>query len=70
MKRSSMLHGLAAGTAILGALSFVGFWIAVVKGNFVGLVPQLLFSNALMMFLASIAFGVAALYHWHIEKKK
>jgi len=62
MKWSPLLHGIAAITGILGALSLISSWL-VRTGTILGLSQNHLFNNAIGLLLASIAFGIGTLIH-------
>jgi len=69
MKWSPILHGIAAISGILGLLSLVWFWIALLSGGtFIGIAAEHAHDDAVAFFLASIAFGVGTLIHQKQEK--
>ncbi len=72
MKWSLILHGLAAASGILGAIVVIIWWVVLVKEGtpIFSLNPEHLYDDALILFLASIAFGIGALIHQNTEKEK
>ncbi|MCH8049594.1 hypothetical protein IH979_02690 [Patescibacteria group bacterium] len=69
MKWSPILHGIAAISGVLGALSLIGAWIAGSAGTFLGFSQAHLFEDAQSLLLVSIAFGVGTIIHQRLEKK-
>ena len=69
-KLSKPLHVVSAVSAVLGAVALLGFWWSTEKGTFLGLTPDHLAFDAMLLLLASIAFGTLSSYHMQIEKKK
>ena len=68
-KWSPILHGVAAISAIVGALALIAAWIAGSE-TFLGLTQQHLFEDAKALLLVSIAFGIGTLIHLKEEQRK
>lgn len=67
MKWSSILHGIAATSATIGALALIGAWIAG-SGTFFGQTQGHFFNDAKVLLLLSIATGIGTLVHLQLEK--
>jgi len=71
MKWSPILHGIAALTGIAGILALFAWWIAIIQGGtFLGVSQEHAYSNAIALFLASIAFGIGTLIHQRQEQQQ
>jgi len=70
MKWSPLLHGIAAVSGVLGAIALVVFWIASANEGMSMFSSEHAYRDALVLFLASIAFGIGALIHQRLEETK
>ena len=72
MKWSPILHGIAAVTGVMGALTLIIWWIALYRstGTLFSFSPEHLYLDTLALLLVSIAFGIGALVHQNQEKNK
>lgn len=71
MKWSPILHGVAASAGILGVLTLLGWWIALVRSSGFTLMftPAHMYDDAIALLLVSIAFGIGTLIHQKQESK-
>jgi len=70
MKWSLILHAVAAISGILGLLALLSFWFGLATGKtFLGNTPDHTYDDAVVLFLASIAFGIGTLIHQNQERK-
>lgn len=69
MKLSSVLHGVASVTGVLGALALSVAWVAGENGTALGFSEQHLFSDAIVFLLISIASGIGTLVHLQLERQ-
>ena len=71
IKWSPILHGIAAVSGVVGALAVLSWWISLwaTEGFSLFFSPQHAYENAIILFLASIAFGIGALIHQNQERK-
>ena len=70
MKWSPLLHGISAVSGILGVLALLVFWITAANEGVRLFSSEHAYKDVVVLFLASIAFGVGALIHQHEEKRK
>jgi len=69
MKWSPILHGIAAIAAVLGLLSLLWFWGAILSGGTLfNVTAEHIHDEVVALFLASIAFGIATLVHQKQER--
>ena len=68
IKWSSILHITAVVAGIFGVLIFLGAWIAEVNEAFLGYSWEHLVNDAMVLFLASIAFGIGTLIYQNQER--
>ena len=69
MKWSPILHGISAIFGILGVVALITFWIAAAKDGVQIFSQDHAYKDAMVLFLASIAFGIGTLVHLREEKK-
>jgi len=71
IKWSPILHGIAAVSGVVGALALLSWWILLLatEGFSLFLSPEHAYNDAVILFLASIAFGIGALVHQNKERK-
>lgn len=69
MKWSPILHGIAALSGIAGAVALIVAWVVRENGELFGLSQEHFFTDAQLLFLASIAFGIGTLIHMKLEKR-
>lgn len=70
MKWSPILHGIAAVSGVLGFGALVIFWFAAANDGVNLFSQDHAYKDAVVLFLASIAFGIGALIHQRLEKTK
>lgn len=70
VKWSPLLHWIAFVSGILGVLSLISAWIATPTGAFMGFTVQHWFFDTISLLLISVAFGIGALIHMNLEKKR
>jgi len=72
MKWSPILHGVAAFAGVAGAVIVIGWWIVLAKtvGFSTMFSPEHMYDDAVVLLLASIAFGIGTLIHQNNEKRK
>ena len=68
MKWSPILHSIAAIAGILGVLALVIFWIAAANDGVNIFSQDHAYKDAVVLFLASIAFGIGTLIHKQKEQ--
>lgn len=66
---SPILHSIAALAGVFGLLALFGSWIAEMNGTFLSLSQEHLYSEATVLLLASIAFGIGTLIHLKTEQR-
>ena len=70
MKWSSILHGIAAISGVLGLLVLVMWWIALLREGTSLFSAEHLYDDATVLLLLSIAFGIGTLIHQNQERKQ
>lgn len=70
MKWSPVLHALTVLFVFLGLLALLGAWLAEVTGSVLGLSQDHLFSDATVLTLLGIAFGIGTVLHRDLERQK
>ena len=70
MKWSPLLHGIAAVSGILGVGALVIFWFAAANDGVSFFSQDHAYKDAVVLFLASIAFGIGALIHQRVDKTR
>ena len=70
MKWSPILHGIAAITGVIGLLSLFWLWGALLSGGeLFNVTAEHIQDEVVVLFLASIAFGIATLIHQKQERE-
>lgn len=70
MKWSSILHGIAVITGVIGLLSLFWLWGALLSGGeLFNVTAEHIQDEVVVLFLASIAFGIGTLIHQKQEQE-